>query len=69
MLIFQAELTGTMRDILFYSESSMGPPWLGQEKSFQNVGSQKPGKRHFMIGVQVLRSPQLFKNYLILAMK
>ena len=40
LLIFQVEFTKSMLDILSYPESTMGPPWLGQVKNFQNVGSQ-----------------------------
>ena len=28
----------------------MGPPWLGPEKNFQNVDSQKPEQCYFNIG-------------------
>ena len=48
--IFYAEYTENVLNILLYPESSMGRPWLGQENNFQNVSSQKPGKRHFMLG-------------------
>ena len=47
---FYAEYTESVLDILSYPESNMGPPWLGQEKKFQNGGSQQSGKRCFMIG-------------------
>ena len=41
---------GSVLDILLYPESSMGPSWLGQEKNFFNLASQKLGKSYFMIG-------------------
>ena len=48
--IFYAEYTESVLDILSYPESTVGPPWLGQEKHLQNAGSQKPGTRYVMIG-------------------
>ena len=62
-----------MLEILCHPESTMGPPWLGREKNFQNVGSQKPGNRYFMNrfckcskpkDVKVLRSPQTLQKLL-----
>ena len=48
--IFYAECTESMSDILSYSESTIGPPWLGQETNFQNQSYQQPEKRYFMTG-------------------
>ena len=54
-------------DILSYPEARMDPSWLGQEKNVQEVGSQKSGKRYFMINfckysksadVRIVCSPQ-----------
>ena len=49
--IFYAEYTESVIEILSYPKSTMGPPWLSQEKNFQNVDSQKPGKQYFTIGI------------------
>ena len=35
LLIFYAELTGSVIDVLSNLESTTGPPWLGPEKNFQ----------------------------------
>ena len=34
LLIFYAEYTKSVLDILLHPESTMGPPWLGPEKNF-----------------------------------
>ena len=34
-----AEFTGSMLDNLLYPEFTMGPPWLGLDRVFQNKGS------------------------------
>ena len=39
-----------MQDILLHPESTLGLLWLGQEKVFQNIGSQKAQKNYFQIG-------------------
>ena len=31
-------------------DSIIGPPWLGQERNFRNLGAQMNGERHFDIG-------------------
>ena len=36
-----------MLDIPLYIESTLGPPWLGPEESFQNGSYQTAGKRYF----------------------
>ena len=46
-LIFYAEYTESVLDILSDPESSMGAPWLGPEKNFQNGGSHMAGKQYF----------------------
>ena len=35
--IFYAEYTRSVLDIPSHPESTMDPPWLGQEKNFQHV--------------------------------
>ena len=45
LLIFYAEYIESVLDFVSYLESTMGPPWLGPEKSFKNQGSQTAGKR------------------------
>ena len=40
LLIFEAEVTESMLEIILYTESNMGPPWLGSKKVFQNRSSR-----------------------------
>ena len=44
-----------MIDILSHPESTIDPPRLRQEQNFQNLVSDKPGKRYFMIGFYTYR--------------
>ena len=55
LLIFYAEYTESLLDILSYTESTMSPQsWLGSEKIFQNEDSQEAGKCYAKIGSCVL---------------
>ena len=51
VLIFRAEFTEPVLDILLYPESTIGLPWLGPEENFQNESSQMAEKRYFQIGL------------------
>ena len=61
--IFYTEYTYGVFDILSYPEFTTGPLWLGQEKNFQNFGSQKPGKRYYMIGFSKCSNQLMYKYY------
>ena len=50
LLIFLAELTESVLDILSYPEFTIRPTMVEPEKNFQNGGSHIAGKRYFGIG-------------------
>ena len=43
MLTFYAEYTESVLDYPSYAESTVGPPWVGTEKNFQDGVSQMAG--------------------------
>ena len=49
LLIIYTEYAESVLYILSYPESTIGAPWSGPEKSFQNGDSQKPRKHYFQI--------------------